>query len=758
MAVNRTTTALDAVLADASVLRNDTTLRPFKPQKRNSGRVASPSASVQVTCSSERYSDEPPLKRQKPDVKAQEKQVRQRKPPPVRLKPAIKAQERRLRPLAPKLPPNAGALLNSGVPPNSGILPNFGLLNVVNSKQGAVPMSSSKPVTLLLLCKPVRPDTSQTSLLKPASDAGREPGITIVTSDESGVVYTTVTRVGNKETNSDTSSNAMSANVKESTGETEIIGIPSVDIGVKQCMSSNHEKRASAACDSVVLSTTRKLATDPAHTTGIARASVTGNDASELCNAGVTPVKEMSSSSEPLMVAIPTPNFHLEHCEPEEGHAPGISAPRRTMLGAGECVAGALTMISNLSEQTGILRSVLMKAEKAFKLNTSSITSPGSAKVCAAEPAIIGIPTVNIDTEHIMSEAGEKQTFRLCSPGKIKLELPEYTECATSFSGDPSEDNHTVLNRLPAVESTLHASCTSTNATLSPVVEGRSKLAAFGVTHDASDVEHKTSTVVMGQPSSPPAQSSITSFPARDVATKPTVNGIPSDKTALFCCQLKLVKDELFELCAPSSDTDICANDVNDCATNSAGSDVPPESSVVEHSVSTAVESRASTSYSSCNAISSAMKRTSGNISVLAVCNEKTSNAPSTMRIPECSASLPHTSSNSTSELETHMDSNSASLPRSMPRSSTPSSPATTFQAERRSLKNPLNYFKKELFRSLHSSERTKEIVNALKHKVTAPQSKVMFYREKVNSLKLQFHNAQRIMKQPLTEDFGCLL
>ncbi|KAL1430502.1 hypothetical protein MTO96_014945 [Rhipicephalus appendiculatus] len=528
MAVNRTTTALDPVLADASVLRNDATLLPFKAQKRKSGRVASPSASVQVTCSSERYSDEPPLKRQKPDMKAQEKQVRQRKPPP-------------------------------GVPPNSGILPNFGLLNVVNSKQGAVPMSSSKPVTLLLLCKPVRPDTSQTSLLKPASDAGRQPGITIVTSDESGVVYTTVTR------------------------------------------SIVNQKR---------------------------------------------------------------------------GHAPGISAPRRTMLGAGECVAGALTMISNLREQTGILRSMLMKAEKASELNTSSITSPGSSKGCAAEPAIIGIPTVNIDTEH-MSETGEKQAFRLCSPGKIKLEPPEYTECETSFSGDPSEDNNMVLNPLPAVESTLHASCTSTNATLSPVVESRSKLAAFGVTRDASDVEHKTSTVVMGQASSPPAQSSITSFPARDAATKPTVNGIPSDKTALFCCQLKLVKDEVFELCAPSSDTDVCANDANDCATNSAGSDVPPESSVVEHSVSTAVQSRTSTSYSSCNAISSAMKRTSSNISVLAVCNEKTSNAPSTMRIPECSASLPRTSSNTTSELETHMDdSNSDSLPRSMPRSSTPSSPS----------------------------------------------------------------------------------
>lgn len=749
MAVNWTTTALDAALADASVLRNDATLRSCEARKRGIGREAFPSASVPVACAPERYSDEPPLKRQTPATKTREERVRQCQPPPVRRKPASKAQERRLRPLAPKLPPNDGVLLNSGVPPNSGMLPNFGLLNVLNTEQGVVPLNSPGPVTLLLLCNPARPDTSRTSLPKPASVTGSEPGLTIVTSDETGVVYTTVTRADKNETDSHAPLNAMSAHVKGGAGETEIIGIPTLDIGVKQCVPSDHEGQASAACDSVVLPPATNLASDPAHKTGAACMSVTENGASELCNASVTPVKEMCSSSEPLMVGIPTPNFHLEHCKSEEGHVPGACAPRRTMLAADEDAAGALTMITNLREQTGMVRSMLMKAEKAFELSTSSFVSSSSAKSCAGEPAIIGIPSMNIDPEHSMSESGERQAFRLCSLSTIKLEPPEYIECEPSFRGDPSEDNM-VHNPLIKVKSTSHASCTSTNVTSPPVVDSGSKLAAFGVTPDASDVEHKTSTVVMGQPSSPPAESSITSVPARDVATKPTVNYIRLDQSSLFGGLLMFVKDEVFESRTSGSDTDICANDP---ACESAVIDVPLESSVIEHSVSTAVECRASTSHSSGCAISSPVKSISSDLSVLAVCNGKTSNTPCALTIPKCPTSFPRTSSNTTSELETHMyNSDSDSLPRSMPRSSTPSSSATTSRAKRRSSRNPLNpRFKKELF----CSERTKEIVQVLKHKITVPQSKVMFYREKISSLKLQFHNAQRMMKQPQAfEDF----
>ncbi|KAL3200802.1 hypothetical protein MRX96_013075 [Rhipicephalus microplus] len=737
------TTALDAALTDAKVVRNCGAVRPLKAQKREGGRVAS--SSVQVACSSERYRDEPPPKIQKPDIKAREKQIRQQKPPPARRKPAINSQERRLRPLAPKLQPNAGVLLNSVVPPSSGIMPNFGLFNAVNSKQGMAPLDSSKPVTLLLLCKPVRPDTSQTSLLKPGLESGRGPGITIVTSNETGVVYTVVTKVGDKETDSHTSNNAMLGHVTEGTGETEIIGIPTVDIGVKQGMSWNHEGRTSTTGNRVVLYPSQTLKTDPARTTGIARVSVTENDTSELCRTGVTPVNDVCSSSELLTVGMPTPDFHLEHCE-SEGHASGISVPGRTMLAADECAAAPLTMISNLKEQTVIVRRTMMEAEKAL-FSTSNITSQCSAKGCSGELAIIGIPALNIDTEPSVSGAGEKQGFMLCSPSKIKLEPLEHIDC------EASEDNNTVLNPPTAVESMPHKSCTSTNVASSPMVDRTSKLAAFRVTREGSDVVHRTSTAVMEKSSSAPAQSRITSFPAIDVAT---VNNIPLDKTALFGCQLKLVKDKVFELCAPSSDTGICANNANDSEANSTVSNVPQESSVVEHSVSTAVESRVSASYSSCNAMSSTMKCTSSNISVLSVCNQETSDAPSTMKIPQCPTSLPCTSSNTITELETRMDdSNSYSQPKSVLHRSAPSIATTTIGTERGSLKNPLDYLNQHLLNSLHSSERTKEIVHALEHKITVPRTKLMFYREKVNALKLQFHNAQRIMKQPLKlEDF----
>lgn len=781
MAVNPTTTAPDASLADTPVLRNDATLRPCKVQKRGSDRGA-PGANMPAPCALERSSDEPLPKRRKGNV------------------PATETQGKRLRPLAPKLQPNAG------------------VLNILNTQQGVLPLSSSEPVTVLLLCEQARPSSNATgmSLAKPTRTGG-EPAITIITSDDAGVVYTMVTRIDDKKTGSCTSTNAMSAPVKESATESAIIGIPSAAIGVEQCVSTEHERQDSALCDSAMLSPTRNLASEPAllssltDKTGITRSmlSAVEHSASEFCAAGMISMKEMTEMpSEPPIVGIPSPNFCLEHYNSEAigRRAPGVCSSSRTMLATAEYAAKEPTVISSPKEKTGLVHSMLTRAEKASELCTSSVSTFDSTKDSAIEPTIIGIPTVNIGTEHSMSETDEKQAYRLCSPSnikleppeciecianictehsmsetdkrqanrscnpskikleppeyvectvnvgtvhstsetderqpyilcspsKIKLEPPEFIECERSFSDSASENSNVVHSPLTAVENKPFTSCTFGNATLSCVADSGSKLADIGVAADATDVEHKTSAVVMEQPAAPYAASSTSLFPAKDIAGEPIVNNAPLDKACLSCSKLTLVENEVFESCASSGETVNCANDT---ATEPAVIVVPLESADMQHSLSKAVETQASTC-------------TSSELTVIYICNENTGKAPSTLTVPESPTSSPHASSNTSLELVSHMDELGSDSPlRLMPYSSGPPSSTTTFRDKRLGSQHPT--IKEGLVRSQFFSEKTKDILRALEHKITVPQRKVMFYREKINSLKLQFHRAQQVMKQP---------
>lgn len=778
MAVNPTTTAPDASLADTPVQRNGATLRPFKVQKRGSDRGA-PAANMPASCALERSSDEPLPKRRKGNV------------------PATETQGKRLRPLAPKLQPNTG------------------VLNILNTRQGMLPLSSSEPLTVLLLCEQAQPSSNATgmSLAKPTRTVS-EPAITIITSDDAGVVYTMVTRIDDKKTGSCTSTNAMSASVIESASESAIIGIPSAAIGVEQCVSTEHERQDSALCDSAMLSPTRNLASEPAlvssltDKTGITHSmlSAVENSASELCAAGMISMKERPS--EPPIVGIPSPNFCLEHYNSEATgrQACGACTSSRTMLATAEDTAKEPAVISSPKEKTGIVHSMLTRAGKASELCTSSISTFDSTKDSAIEPTIIGIPTVNIGTEHSMSETDERQAYKLCSPSnikleppeckectvnictehsmsetderqanrscspsKIKLEPPEYVECTVnvgtepstsetderqpytlcspskikleppelieyepSFSDSPSEDNNAVHSPLTAVENKPFASCTSGNATLSCGVDSGSRLADIGVAADATDVGHKTSAVVMGQPSAPYAASSTSLFPAKDIADKPIVNNASLDKACLSCSKLTLVENEVFESCSSSGEAVNCANDT---ATDPAVIVVPLESADMQHSLSKAVETQASTC-------------TSSELTVIYICNENTAKVPSTLTVPESTMTSPHASSNTSLELVSHMDElGSDSSLRLMPYSSAPPSSTTTFRDKRLSSQHPT--IKEGLARSKFFSEKTKDILRALEHKITVPQRKVMFYREKVNSLKLQFHRAQQVMKQP---------
>lgn len=763
MAANPSTATYDVAFVDATFLctaaPTNVTLQPCEAQKRGCERETSHSASMPAACGPGKPSDEPPPKRRKPAAKT-----------------VTKTQEKRLRPLAPKLQPNSAVPPNSGVPEDSGTLPNFGAApnsgtvqnpGVRNTQQGMQPLSSSEPVTLWLLCKPVRPppNTPTVSLLERSSMTCHDPSITIITRDENGVVYTMVTRV-DENTGSDTSSNnTMSSHVKESTSETEIIGIPTVDVGVEQCVLTKHERQAPASYDSAMLLPARNLTIVPIPKTGTMHMSAVESGGFESYNAGRTAVKEMKdSSSEPAIVGIPTLNLHLEHCKSEEGQVPVFCALRRTTLDTAESVARKLTTISSPSEKTGTVHSMLTKAEKASELCTSSmtsITSLDSAKDSSSEPTIIGIP-VDIDTERSTSDIGERQTYRLCTPSKIKLEPPECTECEALVDSPESNIMHSPLT---ALEKNSHASHTSSNDTLSHVAGSGSKLASFGGVASASDVERNASTAVMGQPSSH-AASSISLYPERGISSGPIVNSIHSDKDGLSG-KLTLVKNEMFEPCASNSDSDTlsCASDSD---TDSAFSDIPPEFPDVQHSMSTALESQASTVCHSDSAASSPMEC---NYSKFPVCNGKTSTALRTVAVPENEASTPHASSNTSSKVASRVNNlHRGSLPRSMPHSSVPSSSSTAVYARKGIWPRFLNRSKKRI--SLSVDEKTEEIVRALEHKVkfcqkssdivralehkiTVPQDKIMFYRKKVNSLKFQFHNARQAMKQPwMLQDF----
>lgn len=193
MAAYPSTATYGVVFVDATVLSTaaptNLTLQPCEAQKRGCERGTSHSASMPAACDPDRPGDEPPPKRRKPATKT-----------------VAKTQEKRLRPLAPKLQPDSAAPPNSGVPENSGTLPNLGAVpnsgalqnsGVLNTQQDVLPLSSSEPVTLWLLCKPVQPplNTPTVSLLERSSVTCHDPSITIITRDENGVVYTMVTRV-----------------------------------------------------------------------------------------------------------------------------------------------------------------------------------------------------------------------------------------------------------------------------------------------------------------------------------------------------------------------------------------------------------------------------------------------------------------------------------------------------------------------------------------------------------------------------------
>lgn len=780
MAVNPMTTAPDAALADPTVLRNGATLRPCNVQKRGRDRGAS-ATNMPTTGAPEISSDEPSPKRQKCNV------------------PATKTQEKRLRLLAPKLQPNAA------------------FLNILNARQGMLPLSSSEPLTVLLLCEQGQPSSNATkvSLLKPTG-TDREPPITIITSDDTGVVYTMVTRVDDKKTISST--NVMSASLKESVTESAIIDIPTAVIGVDQCVSTQHERQASASSDCAMLPPTKNLTSEPAlvssltKKTGITHSIMFAveNCASEMCTAGRISTKEIKERpSEPPIVGIPLPNFHFEHnySEAIERRAYGVCTSSRTVLATAEDAAKEPTVISSPTEKTGIVHSMLTMTEEASELCTSSVSTFDSTEDSAIEPTIIGIPTVNIDTEHSMSEMDDRQAYRLshpsnikleppeciecamnvgtehgmseadeatrpcspskiklepqeyvectvnvstehcmsetderqpntlCSPTKIKLEPPEFVECEPSFSDSHYENNNVVHSPLTAVKNKLFASCKSKNANLSCMVDSGSRHADIGVAADATDVENKTSAVLMEQSSAPHATGSTSLFPAKDIASEPTINSIPLDKVCLSCCKLTLVKNEVFESCAPSGEAVTCANDTS---TDPAVVVVPIDTVDVQHSVSKAAESQASTSC------------TSSELTVICICNENTGKATSTVTISESPTSLPHASSNTTSELASHIDElGSDSSPKLMPYSCALPSSTTTFRDKKRSSRHPA--IKEGLVRSICFSEKTKDIVRALEHKITVPQRKVMFYREKVNSLKSQFHRVQQVMKQPQT-------